>query len=140
MPKPKHIHYKAGYKYQLHETYREKIPIHSTADIKTRYLSLSKDGWLIIMAGYAWDGPSGPTIDTPSFMRGSLTHDALYQMMRMGLLDRKKWKEPADRLLQKTCIDDGMWKIRAWSVYKGLAIGAESATLAENQKEVLVAP
>ena len=28
--------------------------------------------------GYAWDGPSGPTIDTPDAMPASLVHDGLY--------------------------------------------------------------
>jgi hypothetical protein len=37
--------------------------------------------------GYAWNGPSGPTLDTRNFMRGSLVHDALYQLMREGRMD-----------------------------------------------------
>lgn len=138
--KRKIIRYRGGYKYQLAETYREQIPICPAVDIDTWHISLSEKGFLEVRLGYAWDGPSGPTVDTKNFMRGSLVHDALYQLMRMGLLDRGTWKETADRLLRKMCIEDGMWKARAWWVYKGLAVGGDGATLAENRKKVLVAP
>jgi hypothetical protein len=91
------------------------------------YLSLGNDGILIIKKGYAWDGPSGPTIDTLSFMRGSLVHDALYQLMRMGKI-LYSHKDHADRLLQKICIDDGMSKVRAWGVYQAVKLfGGSSA-------------
>jgi hypothetical protein len=63
-----------------------------------------------ISKGYAWDGPSGPTIDTGNFMRGSLIHDALYQLMRTGNLPTS-FRERADLLLRKTCIDDGMRRV-----------------------------
>lgn len=136
----KTVRYQGGYKYQLALTYRDCIPIYPAVDIEIRFISLSTGGDLEIRFGYAWDGPSGPTIDTANFMRGSLVHDAIYQLMRMGLLDRGAWKEPADRLLQAMCVQDGMWKARAWWVYQGLAVGGEGATLAENRKPVLVAP
>ena len=47
----------------------------------------------------AGDGPSGPAIDTKNFMRASLVHDALYQLMRLGTLDKSR-RQYADRLLQ----------------------------------------
>ena len=37
---------------------------------------------MIVEKDYAWDGPSGPTIDTSNSMRASLVHDVLYQAMR----------------------------------------------------------
>ncbi len=75
--------YKGGYKYQLHESYEVTVRINPPEDIKTEYISLDQMGHLVLQKGYAWDGPSGPTIDTGDFMRGSLVHDALYQLMRM---------------------------------------------------------
>ena len=136
----KTVRYQGGYKYQLVQTYRDQIPIFPAVDIEIWFISLSTGGDLEIRFGYAWDGPSGPTIDTPSFMRGSLVHDALCQLMRMGLLDRQIWTDPAARLLQTMCVQDGMWKVRAWWVYQGLAVAGAGATLAENRKVVLVAP
>ena len=135
----KYIHYKEGYKYQLHKTYEDQISIRPEADIKTQYITLTVNGGLSIRYGYAWDGPSGPTIDTPSSMRGSLIHDALYQLMRMGLLDRK-WKSKVDLLFEKTLVEDDMWEWRARIWYRGVAELAEGATLAKNQKKVHIAP
>jgi len=114
------IKYKGGYKYQLKESYTLKIPLTPTTPIQSDYLRLSKEGTLWIKEGYAWDGPSGPTIDTPSFMRGSLVHDALYQLMRLDLLDRDTYRKRADKILRDICKEDGMWSLRAAWVYLGV--------------------
>jgi len=72
-------------------------------------------------------------------MRGSLVHDALYQLMREGLLDYK-YRDHADKLLQKMCIMDGMSRFRAWYVYRALLrLGGKNA-LPENKKKVTEAP
>jgi len=78
------------------------------------------EGYLTIHKGYAWDGPSGPAIDTRNFMRGSLIHDALYQLMREKQLDKTIYRKKADRLLQKICGEDGMSSLRAWGVYQAV--------------------
>lgn len=75
------ILYKEGYKYQLAEEYTISIPIKPDSNIISDYIDLNNDGELVIKKGYAWDGPSGPTIDSLNFMRGSLVHDALYQLI-----------------------------------------------------------
>lgn len=74
------------------------------------------DGRLTVCEGYAWDGASGPAIDTTTILRGSLFHDALYQLMRQGLLPRS-YRALADDLMRELCIEDGMRPIRAWWVY-----------------------
>lgn len=135
------VAYKDGYKYQLFEPYQLTIDILPEKDLSVDgYVILTKAGELFIQRGYAWDGPSGPTFDTLNFMRGSLVHDALYQLMRNELLDAQKYKEPADRLLQKICKEDGMNAIRAWIIYQGLQIGGKAATLKKNEKVVIKAP
>jgi len=73
-------------------------------------------------------------------MRGSLVHDALYQLMREDLLDNDTTREPADRLLQSMCREDGMSAIRAWWVYHGLRIGGNPAANPDNQRPVTKAP
>ena len=35
--------------------------------LRTAYIELRSDGGLTLRAGYAWDGPSGPTIDTARY-------------------------------------------------------------------------
>lgn len=133
------IKYKAGYKYQLADNYRVQTGIKGRA-ISLGPIKLTTQGWLTVRRGYAWDGPSGPTIDTPSFMRGSLVHDALYQLMRSKKLSAKKYRDTADRLLQQMCIEDGMWKPRAWVVYHAVrAFGGPSAS-EKNKRPILTAP
>ena len=133
------MRYKAGYKYQVVEAFSVQTDIHPSDSIHTKYITLYKNGKLKILAGYASDGPSGPTVDTKSFMRGAIIHDALYQLLRMELLDMT-WREPADRLLQKLIVEDGMWQIRAWWVYQGLQLAGGDAALPENKKEIFEAP
>jgi hypothetical protein len=107
-----------SYKYQLMERY-----VHDTQwalprarETRGRWVVLSKTGRLTLKKGYAWDGPSGPTIDTKNFMRGSLVHDALYQLIRERLLPGSK-RKPADVLLWLICLEDGMSRPRADYVY-----------------------
>lgn len=114
------------YKYQLMEPYEQAIDILGHT-IDTSHLDLTEDGLLTIAKCYAWDGPSGPTFDTSNFMRGSLVHDALYQLIRMRKLDVSYRKE-IDLLLWRMAREDGMWWIRAWWVYWGVRLfGRKSA-------------
>lgn len=133
------IRYRAGYEYQLAATYAVATGIRPAAPIRTEYVALDSDGLLTIGAGYAWDGPSGPAIDTKNFMRGSLVHDALYQLLREGHL-APQLREPADRLLQRLCREDGMSGLRAWWVYQGVRFGGGPAADPANDNPVLVAP
>jgi len=130
------------YKYELMREYKYQTPIRSNLDVKIQgFLSLSSAGILTISKGYAWDGPSGPTIDTKTFMRGSLVHDALYQLMRMKLLPISN-KDDADRTLQQICKEDGMCKFRAWYVYWSVKIFAKSAITKpqEGDTQIIEAP
>ena len=135
MNRIKQIAYKKGYKYQLVEIYCSHTPIKPVENIKTKYIDLDVTGYLVIRDGYAWDGPSGPTIDSEDFMRGSLEHDALYQLMRMGLLDREIYRIQADKLLKQSCKNDGMFSIRAQIVYIVLRLFGESSSKQKNAKK-----
>ena len=133
------IAYKAGYKYQLTEDYVTSVSIMGEGMIETEYIALYSDGMLTIRRGYAWDGPSGPTIDTLNFMRGALVHDALYQLMREQHLSRD-CRESADRILQRLCIEDGMTRLRAWWVYHVVRLGGGPAADPAHSKRVIRAP
>lgn len=103
------------YKYQLVEPYSLNIGL-SGYTVDLAFLTLGTGGLLTLATGYAWDGPSGPTCDTPDFMRGSLVHDALYQLIRLEHVPYR-YKRFADLLLKKNCLEDGMCKYRAAYVY-----------------------
>ena len=138
MTKP-YIKYRSGYKYQLVEEYQVKVSVLPKNDIKTDFIELSTEGMLIIKNGYAWDGPSGPTIDTPNFMRGSLVHDALYQLLRNELID-EKWRDEADEELRRICCEDGMPKICARWVYIAVRKWGKVAASPESRKKIHKAP
>ena len=82
---------------------------------------------LTIKKNYAWDGASGPVLDTQRIMRGSLVHDALYQLMREEHLPQKA-RENADWLLREICIEDGMPKFNADLVYLAVDLFGKNYT------------
>lgn len=132
------IYYKAGYKYQLARDYMVEIPIKGIHAV-TEWIQLERDGKLYIRKGYAWDGPSGPTFDTPDSMRGSLVHDALYQLMRLGLLD-KSFRAKADDILHDICVEDGMIHMRAELWEEMVSLFAGPCIAREAEPEILEAP
>ena len=126
------------YKYQLMDDYTIQIDIKPKENIELKFLALSSEGLLTIKKFYAWDGPSGPTIDSRNFMRGSLVHDALYQLMRLRALDHKTYRRRADEILKEICLEDGMCSFRAWYVYQGVHIFAGGAAQPQEESEVEV--
>lgn len=127
------------YKYLLSQRYEIQLP----DDFKKckgdiiGFISIH-NGKLAVGCGYRWDGPSGPTVDTKNFMRGSLIHDALYQLMREGRISRDL-RKAADKLLRDHCREDGMNWFRAQWVYLGVRAGGKSSTEPE-KVEILTAP
>ena len=91
---------------------------------KTDWIDLKKDGTLIIADGYAWDGASGIAINTENSVRASCGHDALYQLIRLGLLPRTK-RLQADSDLRKWLIEDGMLELRANIWFLGVCLFGE---------------
>ena len=135
------VYYKKGYKYQLAKTCRIQTDIFPKDIISIDHITLDVNGVLTAFVGYAWDGPSGITIDTKTFMRGSLWHDVLYELMRKELIPcTLKNKQKADKLLRDICLEDGMWPIRAWWVYVAVDKFGRGSTLPKNRKKVHRAP
>lgn len=130
-----------GWKYQLTETYSTYVGILPYGPpIYTDFIELSREGVLKIRATYAWNGPSGPAFDTKSFMRGSLVHDALYDLMRGKRLPQDR-RPAADLLLKRHCLEDGMNPIRAAWVYAAVrSFGWLAARPRVNDSPVLEAP
>lgn len=106
------------YKYELTAKYAVKIPIKKACRVDG-YIYLTSFGLIQIMKGYQWDGCSGPTWDDKTNMRAGLVHDALYQLMAEGKLD-KKYRETADKIFHDMLIEDGMNPFRAQYYYYGV--------------------
>jgi hypothetical protein len=127
--RPDCLVYARGYKYQTRRPFVIALPELRGAvaePVSTDWITLDPDGTLTIRSGYAWDGASGPTYDTKSSMRGSCSHDALYQLIRLGLLSIE-WREAADRLFERLCLTDKMLPPRAWLWYHAVRIFASPA-------------
>ena len=131
--------YRKGYKYQLAEDEVFYTNIKCGKDITTQFITLDRQGVLIVKSGYAWDGASGPTIDTITAMRGPCAHDALYQLIRMGEL-QKIDRQAADNFMYQCLIEDGMWKLRATFWRREVKKFASFAADPKNVKKVYVAP
>ena len=133
------VTYRDNYRYQLYEDYTLEIPILPPEDVSTRFIKLTKRGVLTIREDYAWDGPSGPTADTKSTIRASLVHDALYALIREGLLGPKS-RGPADLIFRNILIEDGVFPPRAELFYRAVAIFGEPYADPASTKPILTAP
>lgn len=123
---------------------RTKI-IYSRLDLEMPFILLFPNGDMRLKAGFAFDGPTG-TPDIEELMFPSAFHDALYRMIRVGLLPIK-YKKKADETLvilykkvaTKEKIPKAVRDIMASLVGKGVeAFGGIG--LAEGGDEVKEAP
>lgn len=103
--------------------------------------TLSETGLLVWGEFYAWNGANFPAPELKSSRRGTLVHDILYQMMRLGLIDRLIWWHPANKELQNCMIEDGAFKATAYLYFKGVETKiAYKSTLPEGDYKILTAP
>jgi len=135
------------YKYQVKKAVLIQTLVKRAA-CKTEFIELREDGLLIVQPGYAWNG-SNWSSDKHAIL-ASLVHDVLYQLMRMYLLSRFLYREPADASYRDIYIAEGLtsiaagkkrgvakaiaerWvRIRAGVRYKGLQWFGEGATYPE---------
>lgn len=133
------IEYKCGFKYQLSKDYTVDTHIYPKNNISSEFIELSTYGVLYIKSGYAWNGPNRPALHTSNFMRGSLVHDALYQLMREGLLS-PVWRGMADVELVRICTEDGMSNIRTKWVHWAVSNFGSSCARVGKRRETKIAP
>ena len=123
--------YKSGYRYVSEDAEIRSVLL---PDAQAQYVGISQ-GILVIAARYAWDGASFTLFKwfgTPkSWLTPSLVHDALYQLIREGLLDRQ-YREAADRLFREMLIERGVWRIVAWGAYYAVRVGGNFAVRKTN--------
>ena len=144
VPDPTKIYYKDNGGHQIYYEYSLYIPL-TPASILTEndgWVTLYPDGRLTFLAYYAWNGPSVPPfvkINKDS-MRPSLIHDGLYQLMRQGKLDRKRYRLWVDKLFRGHLLEDGMSKIRAALWYKAVRLFASKSAQARSIRQIIQAP
>lgn len=90
--------------------------------------SIGKDGCIISHSGYWYDGPSGPTIDTPNSMEAACFHDIIYDLIRKGIIPNTYWnRRKADKIFYRALRRDGMSYFRANLWYFGVRAGGSFA-------------
>jgi len=90
-------------------------------DIKTNYIALNDEGDLTIFSGYSWDGASG-AVDTLSAVLMSLSHDAFYQLLRMGLIPYEERKRVDCFSLISVARANGMSCFRSFYIYTAVRL------------------
>ncbi len=104
----KYIKLDASEKYQLAEAMSVCVPKLRGLCIDSHPFIKLNSGYLTLLSGYKWNGANGVP-DGPDNMEASAFHDALYELIKLGLLDRK-YRDVADQLLRKICLKKGMSK------------------------------
>jgi hypothetical protein len=98
--------------------YHFETPLRPSHVIATTHIELDTSGKLTTKVGYTWDGPSNPGPDFPRFMRASLAHDALYQLMRLGRLPNSRGNRLyADRLFLQLLREDRAFPLFRWAAF-----------------------
>ncbi len=84
-----------GYKYRLLEQFQWYSEFLKDESFEAPFFQCDK-GHCTAFKGYAWDGVSGPAVDTKKTKIPGLKHDISYQAIRLGLID-KKYKSDIDK-------------------------------------------
>jgi len=123
------IFYTIGYKYRVAKTFEVElvdcpflfIEKYEKISMPFAYIEKREDNrcFLICEEYYGWDGATW-ALDSKNFRRGSAAHDALLEMIGLGLLPADPWKPWADKFLIKLCKEDKMWALRRSYVYRAV--------------------
>ena len=123
------------YKFKVEENFSIELPF-KIPDFEHQYASL-KDGILSVKRGYAWDGASGPIINTQDTLVASLVHDVLYQAMRLNLIkSSKENRKIADKNFFEILKMNGVNSIRRKVWYFAVRLFGKKSTIKiqENDK------
>lgn len=125
------------YKYKLLAAYVIMLPHNfRLVEVSTEWLTIRydvNDGWVVWLAeGYHWDGATNcPDFDC--IMRWALLHDALYQLLRAGMVfGHESFRKKADSSIHIVGREDGcVWLLRA-IIYRAVQMfGAKHAAIKE---------
>lgn len=103
---PTWIVYTDGWKYRLERPYSVVVDIRPARLVGNGWVTLDPSGVLTISDGYCWDGATHAP-DWDCAKRPSAVHDALYQLIGLGMISRD-YRPYADQLFRAMCAEDGM--------------------------------
>lgn len=120
MEYPQYVHNPSDNTGTLTEEFRFSTPF-----FEYRYedaLVQLEKGVLTLREGFTWDYGSGPAIDTPSMVYGSLAHDALYYLMIHGAVPKNRRRD-IDKYFKRLLARAGMGWFRRQYVYLAVRVG-----------------
>lgn len=133
--------YKSGYKYVLAETFGVKIPLRGYF-AHTNFITLDNQGNLIIKDNYAWDGAT-MFPDLECVRRASLIHDALCQLIRLGLLPEHSLNEVHNVMktivqedIDYMVLEEGAYQYISEIMYIGLSLAGGFGKGFENKIKI----
>jgi hypothetical protein len=143
---PQTLFYRSGYWHQVVRDFWIQTPFRPEIDIDARWVYMSTEGLMQIKAGFGCDGTSFYPRWVKKLLhkifkkllKGSVCHDALYYLYKLGLLPLETRLE-ADAFAEKVWRDSGVWKWLASVNKLGLKIGGEASSLPENRRPILMA-
>jgi len=128
------VKYKHGFRFYLAEDFSLKIDDLPDENVLPLYKIAMSKGMLTISKGYMWDrGFRGK-----EFIRGTLVHEALYQLIRLGYLPYE-WRKKSNEIYYSLLVDDGAPKLFAWLLKKCADLFGNVASNGKSRK-VLFAP
>lgn len=134
--------YSKGWKYRLENPlyYKLHFDYNVKEDYQGDYYVITKSGWLILLAGYCWNGAT-KFPDFKWILPGSAIHDALHQCINEGIISTE-YNDLIDEELAKAIKGfpgaSALMKLRAFYVRKGTNLVDEKAT--NNYVKVLETP
>jgi len=132
------LFYVDGFKYQSRNDMVYFTGIFPPKTIVTELIILRTDSWMWVGKYFAWDGCSGPTIDTNTNGRGGHAHDALAALMRGGYIPMG-CRFASNKVIERLMIDDGAWECRAHT-YRFVLDRTKSWADPKNARKLLTAP
>ena len=125
---------------QVREDFKYQTPLRPARRIVLEFITLERDGRMLIRSGYAWDGASGPTIDTLDTIIASCVHDAGYALLETGGLDLEDDRRKIDQMFYDQLLKDGMIPLRAFAWFKAVRIAGGRYAQVGSGHKILRAP
>ena len=101
-------------------------------DIITEFITLTTKGVMTVIRSYVWDYATVPftkwisnKLAGKKSKRPSLGHDALCELHNLGLMPHDPDRLFTDKWFHTLLLERDFWKIRAWSWYKFVKLGAK---------------
>ncbi|MCY4128226.1 MAG: DUF1353 domain-containing protein [Gammaproteobacteria bacterium] len=140
MPTNHGVTYEKIWRYKLEDDFHldfEKefgLSLHTKSEINGKFYTIS-DRELSAKQGYAWDGASGPVVQTKNSVRATLVHDIMCQAMAMNDLFRtRRNRKIADRIFLLILKQDGMAWLRRQVWYRAVRTFGGKRTKNENRE------